>query len=924
MTGWNIELPTTQYLGIPVNAEKLQEVIREVAAQPFVAIDTETTGLVVWKDMPLYWSLAWPGRRVTLHAGLLHHFQEVFKNPSITWLFANAKYDMHILANVGITFAGKVADIQVMHALLHEDKPHNLKFITNHILGWTYADFQDQFGKIGKKQSAEDVIRRAENENFSLLIEYAANDAWGTFAGFEKLRQQLEQALTHSLFSHAFPYVTTLWDLFWKVEVPYTKTLWRMERHGIKVNRERLEKAKPEAEKEIIRIEREIDKLAGRHINPKSTPQLREWLINERGLNPVKFTKGGKSGVREASVDVRFLEHHSSDPAVQLVMQHRDYSKLYGTYITGLHELLDPKDRIHTRYNQDVTRTGRLSCVAGDTKVTTPSGAVLIKDLKPGDLVWTHRNRWRPVQRVFTKGVDRMYDLYLSNGEVLTCTPDHRLLTTEGWIRAEEIVDEYLKAVGEPAHEHRGCSKDVPLAACTDGGADSKRAEDDAAQRSARAEGEHAGEGEEGSGESALLSLEDREEKPHEGKVRGEAPQLEGGMRGRSGIPDLPTRGQAPLRTQGRDGSSTRVEGATCLLGGPPHRWRQAEQQAGQPSLDDQIRAQAHTLLSSRGLPTVTVTKVNYRGRLEVHDMTVEEDASYMAYGVFSHNSSNPNIQNIPRPENDKWSLRSAFIPEPGYTIIAVDYEQLEMRLLAAAALEPKMIQIFAEGKDIHTGNVEMVFGIPYDDVVAAKKVDKKVKSGELPPDAMTDYIKLCIRRRNEIKSVGFGINYGMGAGKLSKQIGVSHDEAQDLINLYMDTYPAVRQFFGEAVAETIATGYAFTILGRRRNVPEIASHRRDERSQGERIATNTQIQGSAADVCKMAQINLDKIRLEERYGCRQLMQVHDELVFECPTECVGQVMPEIQDIMEHPFSLELAVHLAVDSGSGDSWGAAK
>jgi DNA polymerase I len=167
-------------------------------------------------------------------------------------------------------------------------------------------------------------------------------------------------------------------------------------------------------------------------------------------------------------------------------------------------------------------------------------------------------------------------------------------------------------------------------------------------------------------------------------------------------------------------------------------------------------------------------------------------------------------------------------------------------------------------------------------------------------------------------------INYGMGAGKLSKRIGVSHDEAQQLIDLYMDTYPAVRQFFGEAVAETVATGYAFTILGRRRNVPEIASHRKDERAQGERISTNTQIQGSAADVCKMAQVNLDKILLEKRYGCKQLMQVHDELVFECPTENVELVLPEIQDIMEHPFSHDLAVHLAVDTGHGPSWGAAK
>lgn len=647
MTGWNIDLPSTQYLGIPADADKLQALVNELMNQEFIAIDTETTGLVVWKDLPLYWSLAWQGRRVTLHAGLLHHFKCVFDNPRIMWILANAKYDMHILANVGIILAGKVADIQVMHALLYEDKPHNLKFIANHILGWTWAGFEDQFGKIGKKQSAEDVIRRAEQENMSLLIEYAANDAWGTLGAFRKLREQLEAAPTHSLFSQVPPYIVTLWDLFWKVEIPYTKTLWRMERHGIKVNRQRLEMAAPEAEREIERIEREIAKLAGRVINPKSTPQLRDWLINERGLNPVKFTKGGKTGVREASVDVHFLEHHSSDPGVQLVMQHRDYSKLYGTYITGLHELLDPRDRIHTRYNQDVARTGRLS-------------------------------------------------------------------------------------------------------------------------------------------------------------------------------------------------------------------------------------------------------------------------------------SSNPNLQNIPRRENDKWNLRDAFVPEDGNVIIAVDYEQLEMRLLAAAAMEPKMIQIFAEGKDIHTGNVEMVFGIPYDDVVNAKKIDKKVKSGELPPEALTDYVQLCLRRRNEIKSVGFGLNYGMGPFRLARQLGISDQEAKDLIERYMGAYPAVQQFFLEAVHETETTGYAFTIVGRRRNVPEIMSFRKDERAQGERIATNTQIQGSAADVCKMAQVSIDKVDLEGRYGCKQLMQVHDELVFECPKENAERAITEIVDLMEHPFFHDLAVHLGVDAGSGDSWGKAK
>lgn len=654
MTGWNIDLPATSYLGIPgeyghvATGDDIQTLINELKDQKFVAIDTETTGLVVWKDLPLYWSLAWGNKRATIHAGLLPYFQkEVFSNPDITWLFANAKYDAHILGNVGIDLAGKWADVQVMHALLHEDKPHRLKFIANHILGWTYGDFETQFGKIGKRQSAEDVIRRAERENFDLLVEYASNDAWATLGSFEALKQHLEQAPTHSLFSREPPFIQTLWDLFWKVEVPYTKTLWRMERHGVKVDRQRLENAEPEAEREIAQVAKEINKLADRVINPNSTPQLREWLIKERGLSPVKMTKGGKSGVRLPSIDERFLSHHDTDPGVKLVNRYRELSKLYGTYIVGLHNLLDPRDRIHTRYNQDVARTGRLS-------------------------------------------------------------------------------------------------------------------------------------------------------------------------------------------------------------------------------------------------------------------------------------SSDPNLQNIPRPANDKWNLRSAFIPEEGNVIIAIDYEQLEMRLLAAAAMEPKMIKIFADGKDIHTGNVEMVFDIPYDDVVQAKKVDKQVKTGEIPETALTDYVQLCLRRRNEIKSVGFGINYGMGANRLSKQLGISQPEAQALINRYMETYPAVHAFFEEAVQETRMTGYAFTLLGRRRNVPEIMSHRRDERAQGERIATNTQIQGSAQDVCKMGQIHIDKLKLEERLGCKMLMQIHDELVFECPKETADAAIVEITDLMEHPFYRDLPVHLAVDSGMGGSWGAAK
>lgn len=657
--GWNIDLPDTPYVclydapstglnEIRVGTEDFNAMWNEMAAQTFIAIDTETTGRVNWKDIPLYWSLAWEGKRFTLNANTLPYFKPIFDNPGTNWVFANAKYDAHILANVGINFAGRLIDTCVMHSLLYEDKPHGLKYMAKHLLGLSYGDFQDQFGKIGKKQSAEDVIRRAERENFGLLVEYASNDAWGTFCVWEELCKQLNNAKTHSLFRITPPYIDTLWDLFWKIETKFTKVLWKMERRGIRVDKSQLDKAEPEAVKELERIEKKIAGHVGKVINPKSTKQLREYFFDKEGLQPIKWTKGGTSGNRQPSVDSTFLEHYQHEhPVAKLVLEHRDYSKLLGTYIRGLRSMLDPYDRIHTKFNQDVARTGRLS-------------------------------------------------------------------------------------------------------------------------------------------------------------------------------------------------------------------------------------------------------------------------------------SSEPNLQNVPRPENDKWNLRGAFIASEGCEIIAVDYEQLEMRLLAAAALEPDMIEIFRKNWDIHMGNASLMFNVPYDDLKAAKQTDKKVKSGELPETAMTEYVLKCLGYRAAAKNIGFGLNYGMGAGKLARALGISPEEAQDKIDKYKETYPAVTKFYDEAKAETKMTGYAFTLLGRRRNVPQIASHRNDERALGERLAVNTQIQGTAADVCKMAQIHLDDIDLEGRYGCKMLLQVHDELVFECPKEHVDDALEEIVDLMEHPFPQDLSVHLAVDPGRGPSWGSAK
>lgn len=662
---WNIDMPTTRYYSGDSGHDAIQGLVNEVMASKKVAIDTETTGLSKWADIPLYWSLAWGNNRATLRADVLQYFQEPFNCPDITWLLANAKFDMHMLANFGFSVAGNWWDIQVMHALLYEDKPHRLKFIANHILSWTYADFQDQFGKIGKKQSAEELIFRAERENFDLLVEYAANDAWATLQAGNELQAQLEREFTFSLFNKAAPYIDTLWDFFSKVEAPYTKVLWAMERRGIKIDRQKFAAARPEAQAKVREIERAIVKAAGFMLNPKSTPQLRKYFFEIAGLQPLSMSDGGKTGVRQPQVNEAFIEYYQNENEVaHLLIEHREYSKLLSTYIEGLDALVDPWDRIHTNFNQDVARTGRLS-------------------------------------------------------------------------------------------------------------------------------------------------------------------------------------------------------------------------------------------------------------------------------------SSEPNLQNIPRPENDHWNLRGAFITEPGWKIIASDYSQLEMRLLAAAALEQDMIDIFLRGWDVHTGNAALMYDAPYEDIALGKKMAKDAPSmdqAELYAAAeekapgisgrckgdLVQYLKDCASHRSDAKNIGFGLNYGMGANKLARDLGVDKKIAEAKIDQYKKTYPAVDRFMKEAIEEGRKYGYSFTVMGRRRNIPMITSNRKDQQALGERLAVNTQIQGSAADVCRMAQLNLYAAGLHQLYDCHMILQVHDELVFECPSEMVDVVKPEIEELMAHPFSLELPCPMVAEAGVGDSWGEAK
>jgi DNA polymerase I-like protein with 3'-5' exonuclease and polymerase domains len=964
---WNVAVPDA--LWVPDGDERLDGLIREVLDQDVVAIDTETTGLSVWGDRPLYWSLAWgDNMRCAMPIDTLHYFGQAFAEEGKRWIFANAKFDMHMLANAGITFAGECVDTQVMHALLYEEEPHGLKEMAGHVLGWRWSDFFDTFPPLlvpdldkppkalkggsfsqpNRKETLLELFARVERDHLSKLVDYASNDAYGTLRIYYKLLEELRSTHTHSIYPDWLP---TMEALFFHTEVPFTKVLFECERNGVYIDADYLESLREPIMREMDQCKREAVNIVGTDFNLSSDHDMRDYLFNHLQLRPVTLTKGGKKGIKQPSVDGNTLEHYANEvPLCKIALKYGDLEKTLSTYITGLRKHMDRQGRIHCRLNQDIARTGRLSCVAEWTQLTTDRGDIPISDVKVGDCVWTHRGRWRRVLDAFTKGIEDMYDVRFSNGEVLTCTAAHRLLQEDGtWITVGE-VNERFQGVGLQEGQPRRGAAEVPVTVYADDGEHCGTTQDHRSQCGSHPEVLHAGGRAESSFKTSVLGIEERRQEPDEWQDERATPQLERRVRGWAGVSDLHPSGQAGVRSSSSDVRSLGLEGHSGQFGCAPHRHQPKEQQARQPRLGHKGGPSCHSLFAGEGLPGVTIEEIVYRGRFEVFDLTVEEDSSYWACGVFSHNSSNPNLQNIPKPESDNFKLRRAFCAPPNSktALLVNDYEQLEMRLLACATVtqqHPKgaeeMIQIFLDGKDIHMGNAAMVYGplyakkhgwhMSYDDLVNAKKTEKKVKNNELPPEALDEHCHLALFARNAIKSVGFGLNYGMKEAKLARQLGISTEEAKAIIDAYFGTYPAVQDFYEAARVETRKDGFSFSILGRRRFHPAINSYNAYERWSDERKCVNMQIQGAAADVVRMAMVFIHRAGLKEKLGCRMLLQVHDELMFECPEETIKEAQAIIGPIMEHALAMcpstrasDLAVPLTTSTGIGPSWDTAK
>lgn len=258
--------------------------------------------------------------------------------------------------------------------------------------------------------------------------------------------------------------------------------------------------------------------------------------------------------------------------------------------------------------------------------------------------------------------------------------------------------------------------------------------------------------------------------------------------------------------------------------------------------------------------------------------------------------SSDPNLQNIPTRSELGRTVKTAFSAGEGSVFLAVDYSQIELRLLAHLSGDEHLVRAFNEGEDFHAETAARVFGVPV---------------SEVTPDL-----------RSRAKAVNFGIVYGQQAYGLSQSLHISMVEARDMIDRYYEAYPGVRTFLDNVVARAKQTGYAETMYGRRRHIPELKAKNPQLRGFGERTAMNHPMQGTAADIIKIAMARVSRRLEEEGFAAHMILQVHDELDFECPVEEVERLTAMVQDVMEHV--VDLRVPLIAEASTGVTWADAK
>jgi DNA polymerase-1 len=331
-----------------------------------------------------------------------------------------------------------------------------------------------------------------------------------------------------------------------------------------------------------------------------------------------------------------------------------------------------------------------------------------------------------------------------------------------------------------------------------------------------------------------------------------------------------------------------------------PYRFKKTK--SGQYSTSEEKLAElageypiVQKILDYRGLTKLKSTYVDALPKL-INPLTGRIHSSFnqalTATGRLS--SNNPNLQNIPIRTPQGARVREAFIPrDEDHVLLAADYSQIELRLIAEMSGEEAMLEAFKSGKDVHSATAARVFDVPYEEVTR--------------------------EQRYRAKTVNFALIYGAGATNLSQQLGIKRSEAKELIDQYFSRYPDLKGYMDGIVEKARKDGYVKTLMGRRRYLRDIDSRNGVLRSHAERNAINTPVQGTAADMIKIAMVRINDIFEKEQFKSKMILQVHDELVFDAHKSELDTIKPIIEEHMVNAIP-NLNVPILVEMGEGQNW----
>lgn len=812
---------------------------------------------------------------------------------------ANIIYDLGFLAAEGVNVTGPFYDVQIAEPLLDETlRTYSLESLAqrhlkesksdDEMVQWITDNIKDEKGKPVKANKAKDHIHKVPGH---IARPYVIGDVDLPLRIFAKQKVLLERA--------------GLWDLF-VLECKLIPMLLAMRQRGVRVDLNRADQLYHE-------YTRRCDIILGK-IKKTSGVDVQIWAANSiaQVFDKLNLSYPRTEKTKAPSFRKEFLAHHKH-PVAGLLREVRHLDKLKETFIKSAIMEGAYKGRIHCSFNQlrgddSGTVSGRFSCVAAWTLIDTPSGKKPIKDLRIGDRVWTHKLRWRTVIATWIKGREQMFDVYLSNGDVLTCTANHRLLDQHGQWQTVGKINELFKEMGKQSQECGSSVSLVPEEGIADCLSDRGSTQHNIPQCVRSFEQRTPPERTQGIEEIALLTRQNRQKESDVRQIRRTPSELDWSIEQRRNriSNDQAERETNPVSSRSHM-QSTRDKSITEELPRTPYRRRYAKQQSGQSSSLHEQWTQYYPRLTATWGQAISVTAIEVVGSFEVYDITVAEDESYAACGVFSHNSSQPNLQQVPARGEDSMAIRSIFIPEQGQTWNKFDWSQIEYRLMVNDAAYHGF-----RGAE---------------DVVNIYKTDSKADFHQIVAE-MTGL------DRSAAKTVNFGIAYGEGVKKLCRDLGLDENEGQKLLREYHRRAPFMRPLTSYWIDRAESEPFEIrTLLNRRRQFNKWGLERDgefilfDHHVPGSQraftyTALNARIQGSAADLMKKAMVDIWESGVIDILGAPHLT-VHDELDFSAPKGKAGkEALKEVKHLME--TTVELLVPIVADHKAGKSWGEAE